>query len=299
MSRSSRRAFRGVAATREAPVRSQLSAWLWFTFSLAPTIITDIFVVASQDQWPFAVDFTNSFLYLIPQSTIFFAIALARGDAGRWANVLADGVPLMAGAFLTWLATVLVWPFLESCYDGETGEAASCDGILVNQEYFAQVSQLLPILLIALVVELRFFQSEQLSGPRSVRAATVITIIAAGEIAAILALPRIDNTNPDWLLTWAEYGAFLTTINAVAVALTALIWGCADPAGRNNRPRRRRATECLAARNTDRLLNSTMSDLPAWKPHLSLATDPTYATLQHVGATERTPCLRLSTRPAP
>ena len=168
-------------------------------------------------------------LYLIPQTLIYLAIAVAReqpwlAPQGIW----AVGGPLLLGTAITWVLGVVVWPSLESASKGLVLNQAYYAPPRVSQEYFAQVTQLLPILLVAVAVELRFFRhvSPAPSGAQQARTAVVAGIVAAGVFASVLSLLRPDDRTVmlNDLGLWAEYFAYVLTINAVSVAVVALVW---------------------------------------------------------------------------
>jgi len=166
-------------------------------------------------------DVLSCFIYLIPQALIFLCIAHARGDAVRLRNSV-DGPPLIAGTLLAWLITTIAWPRLMGGVEPSLVVEHGTLPALINQEYFAQMSQLLPIVLIALALELRFFGGGDRDSP--IRAVTVMVFVTFGEIAALLALVRPANFELDASEQWLEYAAFVITIDAFSMALTALIW---------------------------------------------------------------------------
>jgi hypothetical protein len=93
----------------------------------------------------------------------------------------------------------------------------------INTEYFSQITQVIPLLLVALGVERRWFES---TGPvRSIRwAVTVYTvlILVIGEALAISALPNDPKAEGD-LYQWHEYLAFAISLYACFVALAAVV----------------------------------------------------------------------------
>jgi hypothetical protein len=93
----------------------------------------------------------------------------------------------------------------------------------IDTNYFSQVTQVIPLLLVALGVERRWFEPR--GAVRPIRwAVTVYTvgILAAGEALAISTLP--NNAKAEGKLTaWHEYIAFAITLYACFVALAAVV----------------------------------------------------------------------------
>jgi hypothetical protein len=117
-------------------------------------------------------------------------------------------------------------------------EVAAINGLCagaVSQEYFAQLSQVIPLLLVALGLEARFF--ERLLEESVQRAMTIFTVVilCVGEALAISALPEPNQNCGDVLYGWHEYTAFILTLEACFVALATLAWALVVAA-----PRRRR-----------------------------------------------------------
>jgi hypothetical protein len=119
----------------------------------------------------------------------------------------------------------------------------------VNQEYFAQLSQVIPLLLVAVGVEARLF--ERLRGEPIARAITYFTvgILCLSEAFVLSALVRSNSSCGDVLTPWHEYIAFVLSAYASATALMLLVTGLVtDPGNRRSsnaaqRRRRRRRRE--------------------------------------------------------
>lgn len=98
-----------------------------------------------------------------------------------------------------------------------------CSGA-VDQEYFAQVSQAIPLLLVTLGIETGFFR-RGLREPAQ-RAATIatVTMLCVGLMSALSTLPLSGSGCGNVLPAWHEYFGLVFTLQAVFVALTTLIW---------------------------------------------------------------------------
>ncbi|MEV4897168.1 hypothetical protein AB0K48_48275 [Nonomuraea sp. NPDC055795] len=90
----------------------------------------------------------------------------------------------------------------------------------VDQQYFAQMSQVLPLLLIALGLEAKFFN--ELAPGIAGRATTMVIVVTLciGELFAISGTVTA-------LAGWIGYMAFLVTANACGIALVSLVWALA------------------------------------------------------------------------
>ena len=98
-----------------------------------------------------------------------------------------------------------------------------CGGA-VDQEYFAQISQLIPLLLIAVGLEAGFFDRfRQASVDRAAIIATVL-ILFVGEVMSLSALPLSNQGCLGTMSPWHEYTAFILTAEACFVAIATLIW---------------------------------------------------------------------------
>jgi hypothetical protein len=105
---------------------------------------------------------------------------------------------------------------------------------VIHQEYFAQLSQIIPLLLVAIGLEAHFF--ERLLTEPVQRAMTIVSIVilCIGEALAISALPT-DNEGPgDVLYGWHEYSAFVLTVQGVAIVLAILVWALVDEPPRDH-----------------------------------------------------------------
>jgi len=94
----------------------------------------------------------------------------------------------------------------------------------VSQEYFAQVSQLIPLVLIGVGIEGRYFRTRLKE--RIPRATIVFTVVwlVAGEALALSALPESNEGCGEVLHGLHEYAAFVLTIEAAFVGLAMLVF---------------------------------------------------------------------------
>ncbi|MEU4689532.1 hypothetical protein [Actinoplanes sp. NPDC023714] len=93
----------------------------------------------------------------------------------------------------------------------------------ISQEYFAQTSQIIPLLLVALGIEARFFHRRlDDSLHRAVSNATIF-MLCAGEILTLSTLPWSNARCGDLLAPLHEFAAFTISIAACTLALSNLI----------------------------------------------------------------------------
>jgi hypothetical protein len=166
-------------------------------------------------------------------------------DPEGWRRFL-PAVPLLIGTFAAYAGGSGIFYALDLTAIrsiSEATEVASREGVTgpvealcvgaVKPEYFAQVSQIIPLLLVALGLERRFF--ERLMREPVQRALTIFTVLllCAGEAVAITALPG-GNQGCGRVLTYGqEYGAFSLTLSACFIALATLAWALVAPEPRD------------------------------------------------------------------
>ena len=123
---------------------------------------------------------------------------------------LRAATPLLIGVAAAYVGETLYWR--EILEEGR-----------IDQEYFAQMSQVIPLLAVALGVESRFADKD--TGRTLIRAEVAIGVftillLVVAEALAISTLP-VDNDKVQ-LFIWHEYLAFALTLYASFVALTLL-----------------------------------------------------------------------------
>jgi hypothetical protein len=161
---------------------------------------------------------------------------IIRRQQPAWSN-FSTTVPLLIGLFVgyvagaAWDAGVDVSDRLSCTIDS----ALECQGAIAP-EYFAQLSQIIPLLLVGVGLDAAFF-SETIRNPVQ-RAALIVTIVVLflGEILAITALVRKnEGTINNVLQSWHEYFSFVFVFQSAAVGLAALAglslqdWRIDDP----------------------------------------------------------------------
>jgi hypothetical protein len=156
-------------------------------------------------------------------------------DPDGWRRFL-PALPLLVGTYAGYVAAS-VWYGLNERAIRSVAEATAvarsrgvagqvsdlCVGA-IRPEYFAQLSQVIPLLLVALGVERRFF--EQLLKEPVQRALTIFTVLllCTAEAVAIAVLVSPNQGCDKVLYYWQEYTAFLITALASFIALASLVW---------------------------------------------------------------------------
>ncbi|MFD4671876.1 hypothetical protein ACFWNN_19235 [Lentzea sp. NPDC058450] len=97
-------------------------------------------------------------------------------------------------------------------------------GNAIDQEYFAQVSQVLPLLLVALGLEARFFSKLTREPVGKALTLNAVFFLMIGEALALSTLPASGDGCVNMLLGWHEYLAFVITFEACVIALITLFW---------------------------------------------------------------------------
>jgi hypothetical protein len=156
-------------------------------------------------------------------------------DPDAWRRFL-PGIPLLIGTFAAWIGNEIWFRLNDNAIrtfadalevarrDGSTGPVGDLCVGAVGQEYFAQLSQVIPLLLVALGVERRFF--ERLLTEPVQWALTIFTVLLLcfGEAMAISALPSPNRRCGNVLSIFHEHAAFTFTLLACFIALATLLW---------------------------------------------------------------------------
>lgn len=230
-----------IAVASKAKVR-----WWWAVVGLAVTVGLGIWSVLTRQTPSLPRDLLLSVCYTFAFAAVIMAVLEVRFAPGRRRRAklappdAADEVarakvtwrrfrvalPLLFGMFAAFFASTM-WEHLiepENCIARCQAQDLSeqvWGHVGVHQEYFAQASQIIPLLLIAVGVEARFF--DQLRRGAMERALILITVITlcVGEMLAI------SGITSETLHPWHEYTAFVVTAQACSIALVTLLWALA------------------------------------------------------------------------
>lgn len=176
------------------------------------------------------IDIASSMAY-VALSAILLATTFGIVPARRRTRDVSDearerregfgaALPLLIGTLAAYIAGA-IWDRYLECTHGVP--YSSCGGS-INTEYFAQLSQVIPILLIAVGLESRLYR-RIIDGPAYGMVIVAVLVLTFGEILAITALTRADGQAPGVTLNgWHEYFAFVVSIEALFVGVATLIW---------------------------------------------------------------------------
>ncbi|MEU8239723.1 hypothetical protein AB0C07_15885 [Actinoplanes missouriensis] len=221
----------------------------WWAFGSALTLALDWVIVSLV--YPPLVSLLVAALYTLALISFVGAVVdaspwllIRRRQVAAWTR-LRGALPLVFGIFAGYLAGVFwdhflnpgairSWEAAENEFFKQAGKLALGDpsllgtisslcGGAIDQEYFAQVSQIIPLLLIAIGVEAKFFQRVADSTERAMTIIAVVVLCLA-EAAAISALPVSNDQCGNLLPEWHEYAAFGLTVIACGTALSTLAW---------------------------------------------------------------------------
>jgi hypothetical protein len=227
-----------IAVASKAKVR-----WWWAIIGLAVTVGLGIWSVLTREAPSLPRDLFFSICYTFAFTAVIMAVLEVRFAPGRrkraklapldateevaeakvtWRRFRV-ALPLLFGMFAAFFASTMWEHLIEplNCVANCQAQDSSkkiWDHVGVHQEYFAQASQIIPLLLIAVGVEARFF--DQLRRGAMERTLILITVITlcVGEMLAISAITS------ETLHPWHEYTAFVVTAQACSIALVTLLW---------------------------------------------------------------------------
>ncbi|MFI6904491.1 hypothetical protein ACIBKY_24745 [Nonomuraea sp. NPDC050394] len=196
---------------------------VWALTAAVISVGLGLLPASREEGGPVGVDVAIALGYLIAQIFIVASLAGVRfaprgnkraaddpraGDAVGAAKAgwrrFRSTLPLLIGTGAMYFASIVWGGYIEK----------------VDQQYFAQMSQVLPLLLIALGLEAKFFN--ELAPGIAGRATTMVIVVTLcmGELFAISGTVTA-------LAGWTGYMAFLVTANACGIALVSLIWALA------------------------------------------------------------------------
>jgi hypothetical protein len=140
-----------------------------------------------------------------------------------WARTHST-LPLIIGTFLGYISTPLWYPVI-TLHSAPIGSSAEngCPPT-IDPQYFAQMSQVIPLLLITLGIEFNYVrQTEAVQEPVQ-RAAPILTVIllCIAEGLAFSALVKKDACGLGAI--WNEYFALVVTVQASTIGLATFVW---------------------------------------------------------------------------
>lgn len=145
-------------------------------------------------------------------------------------------LPLVAGTLFAYLGESLYWYTL--------GAEPTQGARVVNDEYFAQMSAVIPLLLIAIGFEARQFQRYRHHPAGRSTALVIIVLLCVTEVLVLTVLTPVggvEQANPAYrpaggLPAWLEYPAFLLSLEAMCMGLALVAWALIPTAGSTGDP---------------------------------------------------------------
>ena len=211
----------------------RVSTWVWWMVGAGLTLVLDILTIDGRANNPWA-DLATSLGYVI-SLTILLAMAVKVNPTGvprlrvrkddnnqhAWKEFRGT-LPLLIGTFAAYAGSTIWNGILEPSAE-RSNCAAECHGA-VAPEYFAQLSQVIPLLLVAVGIEAGMFRTSLKDAvPRAMTIATV-AILCVAEVLAISTLVSPNREKPDEILSeWHEYLTFIVTWEACFIALSLLV----------------------------------------------------------------------------
>ena len=207
----------GPRARSEAGIERDAAA-NWVLVGVLGTLAADlVFVVAYERDVPVPWEVLLSLVYL-PLLYVLWTGLLGHAPMYKRPAALthverrsiAAAIPLVIGVGAAYVGETLYWREVQN------------PGNHIDQEYFAQISQVIPLLAIALGFESKFTDRgrELFPAELAVGVFTILLLVVA-EGLAISTLP-VNNVDV-FLYRWHEYLAFVVTLYACFVALAVLV----------------------------------------------------------------------------
>jgi hypothetical protein len=196
----------GQIATRRISART---AGIWYAIGAALTLGIDLYIAIAHPAtlyrsfWAAALYYVAFLLLTLPALAVN-PVQLVEKNSAEARERLALGMPLLVGTLGAYVASYS-WQW---------------NGGVINQEYFAQMSQVIPLVFLAVGIEGEYFRRKH--GKTSMPGLTgiLLGLLVLGEVMALSALvPKTDGG----LAGWHGYFGLVLTAFACIAALTALI----------------------------------------------------------------------------
>ncbi len=175
---------------------------LWLDLAVSPAYIAALAIILSTT--------------LNASPTVFLSQKVRNDNPDEWVRV-RTAIPLLIGTLFAYLATT----WWEYQLDGD-----------VDQEFFAQMSQVIVLLIVALGVEVGFFRDAATDPGQRPTVVFAVFILSLGEVMALSALVPLPEAVPGW----HAYAAFVIVIEASLVALATMLWVLLDRTPRPTEP---------------------------------------------------------------
>jgi hypothetical protein len=212
--------------------------WGWWTSGALLTVAVHLMWILTEPHQVNAatvgLHLLASFLFVIAMGILLtstlnadpmtlFSPRLRDAEPRDWSRAQST-LPLIIGTFFGYVATPLWYPkiLLHSAPIGSSGDQG-CPPV-IDPQYFAQMAQVIPVLLITLGIEFNYVRRTQAVQEQVQRAAPILTVIllCVAQGLAFSALIKKDACGP--VAAWNEYSALVVTVQALAIGLATFVW---------------------------------------------------------------------------
>jgi len=157
------------------------------------------------------VSIVASLVFVAAMTALLESVAGQARGSRRWL------VPLAVGTFVAQFASLLWYPVINS--------SAGCAGE-VSSAYFGNMGQIIPVVLLALGVELNYIRRNTKVRDIGYRVTPIFTVflLCVAELLAFSILVRSEQGSCGLAAVWHEYIAFVITAHALTIGLATVFW---------------------------------------------------------------------------
>ena len=190
----------------------------WWGVAAALVVSAHLLLIAFARQRA-ALGDTGAIWVSIFASLVFVAAmtALLKSVAGQARGSKRWLVPLAVGAFVAQFAALIWYPAIN--------HPGGCAGE-VSPAYFGNMGQIIPVVLLALGVELNYIRRSTKVRDIGYRVTPVFTVflLCVAELLAFSILVRSEQGSCGVAAVWHEYIAFVITAQALTIGLATVFW---------------------------------------------------------------------------
>ena len=190
----------------------------WWGVAAALVVGAHLLLIAFARQRA-ALGDTGAIWVSIFASLVFVAAmtALLESVAGRERGSRRWLVPLAIGTFVAQFASLLWYPVINS--------SAGCAGE-VSPAYFGNMGQIIPVVLLALAVDLNYSRGRTEVRDVGYRVTPVFTVflLCVAELLTFSILVKSEQRSCGLAAVWHEYIAFVITAHALTIGLATVFW---------------------------------------------------------------------------
>jgi len=152
-----------------------------------------------------------SLVFVTAMDALLESVAGSERGSRRWL------VPLTIGTFVAQFASLIWYPAIDSP-DGCAGE--------VSPAYFGNMGQIIPVVLLALAVELNYIRGSTKVRDVGYRVTPVFTVflLCVAELLTFSILVKSEQRSCGLAAVWHEYIAFVITAQALTIGLATVFW---------------------------------------------------------------------------